>query len=81
MSRSLELPSWEAVKIAVARGAGIAAVSRLALELELQAGILVVLDLPRWQVKRMISAVYTRDVPLGPAAELFLELLRGELSG
>jgi DNA-binding transcriptional LysR family regulator len=81
VSRSLELPSWEAVKIAVARGAGIAAVSRLALELELQAGILVVLDLPRWQVKRMISAVYTRDVPLGPAAELFLELLRGELSG
>jgi DNA-binding transcriptional LysR family regulator len=81
VSRSLELPSWEAVKIAVAQGAGIAAVSRLALELELQAGILVVLDLPRWRVERMISAVYTREVPLGPAAELFLELLRGELSG
>jgi DNA-binding transcriptional LysR family regulator len=81
VSRSLELPSWEAVKIAVARGAGIAAVSRLALELELEAGILVVLDLPRWRVERMISAVYTREVPLGPAAELFLELLRGELSG
>jgi DNA-binding transcriptional LysR family regulator len=81
VSRSLELPSWEAVKIAVAQGAGIAAVSRLALELELQAGILVVLDLPRWRVERMISAVYTREVPLGPAAELFLEILRGELSG
>ena len=81
VTRSLELPSWEAVKLAVARGAGIAAVSRLALELELQAGILVVLDLPRWQVERMISAVYTREVPLGPAAELFLELLRSEFSG
>src|SRR6266536_5761498 len=76
VSRSLELPSWEAVKVAVARGAGIAAVSRLALQLELQAGILVVLDLPRWRVERMISAVYTREVPLGPAAALFLELLR-----
>ncbi len=81
VSRSLELPSWEAVKVAVARGAGIAAVSRLALELELQAGILVVLDLPRWRVERMISAVYTREVPLGPAAALFLELLRSEFSG
>lgn len=81
VSRSLELPSWESVKIAVARGAGIAAVSRLALELELRAGILVVLDLPRWRVERMISAVYTREVPLGPAAELFLELLRSELAG
>lgn len=80
MSRSLELPSWEAVKLAVARGAGVAAVSRFALELELQAGILVVLDLPRWRVGRMISAVYTRDVPLGLAAERFLELLRTELS-
>jgi DNA-binding transcriptional LysR family regulator len=80
VSRSLEFPSWEAVKLAVAGGAGIAAVSRLALELELQAGTLVVLDLPRWRVERMISAVYTRDVPLGPAAERFLALLRSEFS-
>ena len=80
VSRSLELPSWEAVKLAVARGAGIAAVSRLALELELQVGSLVVLDLPRWRVGRMISAVYARDVPLGVAAERFLELLRAELT-
>jgi LysR family transcriptional regulator, transcriptional activator of the cysJI operon len=81
VSRSLELPSWEAVKLAVARGAGIAAVSRFALELEVQAGILVVLDVPRWRVERMISAVYAREIPLGPAAERFLKLLRTELSG
>ena len=34
--RTLELPSWEAVKLAVASGAGIAAISRFALDLELQ---------------------------------------------
>ena len=79
--RMLQLPSWEAVKLAVARGAGIAAISRFALDLELDAGALVILDLPRWRVRRMISAVYTRDIPLGPAAERFLELLRTELSG
>jgi hypothetical protein len=28
----------------------------------------------------MIAAVYTRDIPLGPAAERFLEVLRTELS-
>jgi LysR family transcriptional regulator, transcriptional activator of the cysJI operon len=81
VSRTLQLPSWEAVKLAVARGAGIAAISTFALDLELKAGTLVVLDLPRWRVRRMISAVYTRDVPLGPAAERFLDVLRMELSG
>lgn len=79
-SRMLQLPSWEAVKLAVAGGAGIAAISRFALDLELDAGTLVLLDLPRWRVRRMISAVYTRDIPLGPAAERFLEVLRTELS-
>jgi DNA-binding transcriptional LysR family regulator len=73
---SLELPSWEAVKVAVAKGAGIAAISRLALELELEAGRLVVVEVPRWRLTRTISAVYTRDVPLTPPAERFLGLLR-----
>jgi predicted ATPase/DNA-binding transcriptional LysR family regulator len=74
--RTLELPSWEAVKRAVARGAGIAAVSRLALELELETGALAVLDVPRWRLTRTISAVTARDVPLTPPAARFLELLR-----
>lgn len=73
---SLELPSWEAVKLAVAKGAGIAAISRLALELELETGRLVVLDVPRWRLTRTISAVYTRGVPLTPPAQRFLDLLR-----
>jgi DNA-binding transcriptional LysR family regulator len=79
VSRSLELPSWEGVKLAVAGGAGIAAVSRFALDLELRAGKLVVLDVPRWRVRRLISAVYAREIPLGDTAGKFLELLRSEL--
>lgn len=74
--RTLELPSWEAVKLAVARGAGIAAISRFALDLELRTGALAVLDLPRWRLARTISVVTARDVPLTPPAERFLELLR-----
>ena len=73
---SLELQSWEAVKLAVGKGAGIAAISRLALELELESGRLVVLDVPRWRLLRTISVVRPREVPLTPPAERFLGLLR-----
>jgi molybdate transport repressor ModE-like protein len=73
---TLELQSWEAVKLGVARGAGIAAISRLALDLELEAGRLVILDVPRWRLQRTISVVYPRGVPLTPPAERFLGLLR-----
>jgi DNA-binding transcriptional LysR family regulator len=74
--RTLELPSWEAVKPAIASGAGIAAISRFALELELKSRTLVVLDAPRWRLTRTIAAVTARDVPLTPPAERFLSLLR-----
>jgi LysR family transcriptional regulator, transcriptional activator of the cysJI operon len=73
---TLELQSWEAVKLGVTRGAGIAAISRLALDLELEAGRLVILDVPRWRLQRTISVVYPRGVPLTPPAERFLGLLR-----
>jgi DNA-binding transcriptional LysR family regulator len=74
--RTLELPSWEAVKLAVASRAGIAAISRFALGLELEVGTLVVLDVPRWRLLRTVSVVTARDVPLTPPAERFLGLLR-----
>lgn len=72
----LELPSWEAIKLAVAAGAGIAACSHLALEVELKAGTLVIIDVPRWDLRRAISVITMADTPLTPAAERFLELLR-----
>jgi LysR family transcriptional regulator, transcriptional activator of the cysJI operon len=74
--RTLELPSWEAVKLAVANRAGIAAISSFALGLELEVGTLVVLDVPRWRLSRTVSVVTARDVPLTPPAERFLGLLR-----
>src|SRR6266508_189471 len=74
--RTLELPSWEAVKRAVARGAGITAISRFALDLELHAGALAILDVPRWRVSRTISVIRARGVPLTPPAEHFLAMLR-----
>jgi DNA-binding transcriptional LysR family regulator len=73
---ALQLGSWESVKLAVAGGAGIAAISRLALDLELESGRLVVLDVPRWRLTRTISVVRPRDVPLTPPAGRFLGLLR-----
>jgi DNA-binding transcriptional LysR family regulator len=74
--RALELPAWEAVKIAVARGAGISAISRLAIDVEVEDGRLVVLDVPRWRLMRTISLVTARDVPLTPPAARFVDLLR-----
>jgi DNA-binding transcriptional LysR family regulator len=60
--RRLELPSWEAVKLTVASGAGMAAISRFALELELASGTLVALDVPRWRLggrlRRLPHATY-----------------------
>jgi predicted ATPase/DNA-binding transcriptional LysR family regulator len=78
--RTLELPSWEAMKLAVASGAGIAAVSRLALGLELETGTLAVLDVPRWRLSRTISVVTARGVPLTGPAERFVALLRARFA-
>jgi predicted ATPase len=74
--RTLELPSWEAVKLAVADGNGIAAISRFALDLELKTGTLAVLDVPRWRLARTVAIVTAREVPLTPPAERFVALLR-----
>src|SRR5215210_2768976 len=78
--RTLELPSWEAVKRAVAKGGGIAAISRLALDVEIEAGALVLLDVPRWRLTRTIALVRARGVPLTPPAERFVTLLRERLA-
>ena len=74
--RRLELVSWESVKLAVSGGAGVAAISRIAIEVELQAGTLAILDAPWWRATRQMAVVYGRDVPLTPPAERFLELVR-----
>jgi len=74
--RTLELPSWEAVKLAVASGAGIAAISRCALDDGADGARLAVLDVPRWRLTSTISLVTARDVPLTPTADRFRGMLR-----
>ena len=75
--RRLALPAWEAIKLAVRRGHGIAAFSRLALSEELDAGTLVVIPFMPWKVRRTFSIVRIRDAALTPAAHKFLLTLRG----
>ena len=76
----LELPSWEAVKRVAASGGGIAAISRIALDVELLAGTVAILDVPRWRLTRTISLVTAREVPLTPPADRFAALLHERLS-
>lgn len=74
--RRLALPAWEAIKIAVRRGHGIAAFSRLAVVEELAAGTLVLIPFASWKVRRLFSVVRIRDATPTVAVDLFLTLLR-----
>jgi DNA-binding transcriptional LysR family regulator len=74
-SRRLELPNWEAVKLAVARGHGLAGCSQFTVEGELRAGSLAVVRLRGWKVRRTISIVRHRDAALTPSAREFVAML------
>jgi DNA-binding transcriptional LysR family regulator len=74
--RRLALPSWEAIKLAVRRGPGIAACSKLAVSEELAAGSLVEIRFVPWRVRRIFSIIRIRDGALTPAASQFLDMLR-----
>lgn len=76
--RRLALPAWEAIKIAVRRGHGIAAFSRLALTEELAVGTLVIIPFVTWTVRRIFSIVRIRDAAPTRSAELFLTMLRAQ---
>src|SRR5215475_11061074 len=71
----LELPSWEAVKLAVARGHGVAGCSQLTVQGELKAGTLGVVRLRGWKVRRTISIVQHREAMLTPSAREFVAML------
>jgi DNA-binding transcriptional LysR family regulator len=73
--RRLELPSWEAVKLLVSRGHGVAGCSRFAVEGELQAGSLALIRLRGWNVRRTISIIRLREGALTPSAREFLTML------
>lgn len=74
--RRLDFPSWEAIKVAVRLGYGIAAVSRLAVIDELKTGSLVPLPFFPTKIRRMFSIIRVRDAELTSAAQRFLVALR-----
>src|SRR2546426_7454037 len=75
-ARRIALPSWEAVKLTVARGGGVTGISRYAVTTELAAGSLAILRVPGWRVRRHFSIVHAREIPLSPPAERFRSMLR-----
>jgi LysR family transcriptional regulator, transcriptional activator of the cysJI operon len=77
--RRLALPAWEAIKLAVRAGHGIAAFSRLALAEELASGTLVIIPFVPWKVRRIFSIVRIRDAVLTPPAQQFLKTLRAQI--
>jgi len=71
----LELPNWEAVKLAVARGDGVSGCSEFTVAAELRAGLLGIVRLRGWKVRRTISIVQHRDAVLTPSAREFVTML------
>jgi LysR family transcriptional regulator, transcriptional activator of the cysJI operon len=76
----LELPNWEAVKLAVARGDGVAGCSQFTVAAELRAGSLGVVRLRGWNVRRTISIVRHREAVLTPSAREFVAMLHARWS-
>jgi DNA-binding transcriptional LysR family regulator len=74
-SQRLELPSWEAVKLAVSRGYGVAGCSRFAVDGELRARSLALVRLRGWNVRRTISIIRLRDAASTPAARELVTML------
>lgn len=65
----------EAIKKAVIEGLGIAIMSKEAVELEVQAGLIKTLAIQDQEVKRDINLVYDKRKHLTPAANAFISLL------
>jgi DNA-binding transcriptional LysR family regulator len=74
--RRLALPSWEAIKLVVADGGAVAAVSEMAIDVEQAAGTLVRLDVKGWRLGRPISVARHPQLPLSPLATAFVSDLR-----
>jgi DNA-binding transcriptional LysR family regulator len=76
----MSLGSTEAVKRAVAAGLGLAIVSRLTVELEVQVNKLVVLDVVDLNIRRGLHLVRLKGKRESRAVAMFLKMLREALS-
>jgi DNA-binding transcriptional LysR family regulator len=74
--RRLELPSYEAILVALKKGYGIAAISRYVVASELRTSTLRVIPIRGWHVRNLISVLRIRDGLLTPSASQFLTLVR-----
>jgi DNA-binding transcriptional LysR family regulator len=77
----MSLGSTEAIKNAVAIGLGVALVSSLTLELELQSGRLCAIPLADLSIRRALHLITLEGKPPSPAASEFLRLLRARHPG
>jgi DNA-binding transcriptional LysR family regulator len=74
----MELGSSEAIRNAVVAGLGIAVLSRHSLQLELEAGLISILDAEDFPLQRRWYVVYLRGKYLSFAASQFLDMLLSE---
>ena len=81
LATGMELTSNEAIKQAVEAGLGLGIVSIHTLELELEAGRLVVLDVEHFPILRHWYVVHREGKRLSPVAQAFRNFVLGEAAG
>ncbi|RCV91043.1 LysR family transcriptional regulator [Billgrantia montanilacus] len=79
LPHTMELGTNEAIKQGVMAHLGVAVLPRLAVKLELGAGLLAELTLPGFPLRRSWCTVYPRDRFPTPVTELFLRFVRERL--
>lgn len=72
----IEMPSLEAIKRLVEKGAGIALIPKIIADNEVEAGALVSLTVKELRLVRKLHIVYRRNCVLSHAAEAFLDVAR-----
>jgi LysR family transcriptional regulator, low CO2-responsive transcriptional regulator len=77
-SRLIEIPCAEAIKQAVMSGMGISFLSAHAVQLELHAGLLAILDVQGFPIQRHWCVVHRDDKPLAESARAFKQFLLDE---
>ena len=78
--RTLEMPSGEAVKRVVAAGLGLSFVSRYTIDLELNQGVLTVLQGSRLSLSGQLYVISRKEARLSPATLAFLAFARKRLT-
>jgi len=76
MNIAIELPSLEAIKKIVQRGAGVALVPKLAAEDEVRSGALAAVKVKELKLERKLNIIYRRNSALSHAANAFVEMAK-----